>query len=332
MANATIYDVAGAARVSLATVSRVLNNPEKVNEETRKRVLAVIKELGYRPNAIARGLASRKTTTVGVIVSDISRASVSQMIGGIMDIAKQYDYSIKIFSMHDEKNINDFARAVIAEQPDGVIFLNDELVLEDMNALKQAFNDSNVPFVLSNVVWDDKDVPTVNIDFVKAGYEVTKEMISAGRKNIYLFSTVRRYSVNDLKEAGYIKAMQEAGLEPKIFRTSGDPDINSPHFKEFFSNHSIDGALAVRDSIAVSFMNIAQECGMRVPEDILVVGFQNTKYAQLSRPKLTCIDTPVYDLGAVAMRLLTKYMKEEPVEEVKVILPHTIMYRGSMNK
>ena len=91
MANATIYDVAGAARVSLATVSRVLNNPEKVNEETRKRVLDVIKKLGYRPNAIARGLASRKTTTVGVVVSDISRASVSQMIGGIMDIAKRYD-------------------------------------------------------------------------------------------------------------------------------------------------------------------------------------------------------------------------------------------------
>ena len=332
MANATIYDVAGAARVSLATVSRVLNNPEKVNEETRKRVLAVIKELGYRPNAIARGLASRKTTTVGVIVSDISRASVSQMIGGIMDIAKQYDYSIKIFSMHDEKNINDFARAVVAEQPDGVIFLNDELVLQDMETLKQTFNDSNVPFVLSNVVWDNQDVPTVNIDFVKAGYEVTKEMIAAGRKDIYLLSTVRRYSVNDLKEAGYIKAMQEAGLEPKIFRTSGDPDINSPHFKEFFSNHTIDGALAVRDSIAVSFMNIAQEAGKKVPEDVLVVGFQNTKYAQLSRPTLTCIDTPVYDLGAVAMRLLTKYMKEEPVEEFKVILPHTIMYRGSMQK
>ena len=113
MANATIYDVAGAARVSLATVSRVLNNPEKVNEETRKRVLDVIKKLGYRPNAIARGLASRKTTTVGVIVSDISRASVSQMIGGIMDIAKQYSYSIKVFSMHYENNINDFARNVV---------------------------------------------------------------------------------------------------------------------------------------------------------------------------------------------------------------------------
>lgn len=332
MANATIYDVAGAARVSLATVSRVLNSPEKVNEATRKRVLEVIKQLGYRPNAIARGLASRKTTTVGIIVSDITRASVSKMIGGIMDIAKQYDYSIKVFSMLDEKNVNDFARYVVSEQVDGVIFLNDELDHEQMIAIKEVFGDSNIPFVLSNAVFDDDSIPSVNIDFTGAGYEVTKKMIDAGKKDIYLLSTVRRYAVNNLKEAGYIKAMEEAGLEPRVFRTSGDPDINSQHFKEFFSSHHIDGAIAVRDSIAVSFLNIAQENGKKIPDDICVAGFQNTKYALLSRPKLTCIDTPVYDLGAVAMKLLTKYMKNEEIEQSKVVLPHTIIYRETLLK
>ena len=90
MANTTIYDVAGAAKVSLATVSRVMNNPEKVNPETREKVLRVIKELGYRPNAIARGLASRKTTTIGIIMADISRSAVAQLLGGIQDIAKKY--------------------------------------------------------------------------------------------------------------------------------------------------------------------------------------------------------------------------------------------------
>ena len=318
MANATIYDVAGAARVSLATVSRVLNNPEKVNPETRKRVLEVIKQLGYRPNAIARGLASRKTTTVGIIVSDITRASVSQMIHGIMTVAKQFAYSIKIFSMNDEPSIEDFTRVVVSEQVDGVIFLNDELDNEQMQQIKQMFDDSNVPFVLSNVVSEDEGIPAVNIDFETAAYEITKQMIDAGRKDIYLFSTVRRYSANNRKEAGYTKAMEEAGLEAKIFRTSGDPDINSLHFNEFFNSHKVDGVISVRDSIAVSFMNIAQRNGHRIPEDILVVGFQNTKYAQLSRPTLTCVDTPVYDLGAAAMELLTKYMKEEEVSNTKV--------------
>lgn len=332
MANATIYDVAGAARVSLATVSRVLNNPEKVNPETRKRVLEVIKQLGYRPNAIARGLASRKTTTVGIIVSDITRASVSQMIHGIMTVAKQFAYSIKIFSMNDEPSIEDFTRVVVSEQVDGVIFLNDELDNEQMQQIKQMFDDSNVPFVLSNVVSEDEGIPAVNIDFETAAYEITKQMIDAGRKDIYLFSTVRRYSANNRKEAGYTKAMEEAGLEAKIFRTSGDPDINSLHFNEFFNSHKVDGVISVRDSIAVSFMNIAQRNGHRIPEDILVVGFQNTKYAQLSRPTLTCVDTPVYDLGAAAMELLTKYMKEEEVSNTKVVLPHSVFYRDSMKK
>ena len=332
MANATIYDVAGAARVSLATVSRVLNNPEKVNEETRKRVLEVIKQLGYRPNAIARGLASRKTTTVGIIVSDITRASVSQMIHGIMTIAKQFSYSIKVFSMNDEPSLDDFVRSVVAEQVDGVIFLNDELDQNQMNQIKKMLDDSNVPFILSNVISEDQNIPAVNIDFETAAYEITKKMIENGRKNIYLFSTVRRYSANNRKEAGYIKAMEEVGLEPKIFRTSGDPDINSLHFAEFFNNHEVDGVISVRDSIAVSFMNIAQKNGHKIPDDILVVGFQNTKYAQLSRPTLTCVDTPVYDLGAAAMELLTKIMKEEPVEETKIVLPYSVFYRESMSK
>ena len=79
-------------------------------------------------------------------------------------------------------------------------------------------------------------------------------------------------------------------------------------------------------------MNIAQKNGHKIPEDILVVGFQNTKYAQLSRPTLTCVDTPVYDLGAAAMELLTKIMKEEPVEETKIVLPYSVFYRESMSK
>ena len=112
MANTTIYDVAGIAKVSLATVSRVMNNPEKVNPATRERVLKVINELGYRPNAIARGLASRKSTTIGVVVSDITRAYISQMLGGVIDIAKKYNYSIKIFSTNGDVDFEDSIKQV----------------------------------------------------------------------------------------------------------------------------------------------------------------------------------------------------------------------------
>ncbi len=331
MANTTIYDVAGAAKVSLATVSRVMNNPEKVNPETREKVLRVIKELGYRPNAIARGLASRKTTTVGIVMADVSRASTAQLLGGIIDIAKRYQYSLKLFSIGVDEDIADAMRTVIAEQVDGILFLNDELDKEQMKVAIDFIKDAQIPVVLSNVFYDEDDVPMVAINYDAAVYDMTKKMLEYGRKNIYLFSTVRRYSINAHKEAGYIDAMKEAGLEPKIFRTSGDVSINTMHFTEFFKNEKIDAVLAVRDSIAISFMNVAQKNNMRIPEDISVVGLQNTKYAILSSPNLTCVDTPVYDIGAVSMRLLTKFMKQEEVANNKVLLPYRFIRRESTN-
>ncbi len=330
MSNATIYDVAGKAEVSLATVSRVLNNPEKVNEATRNKVLKVIKELGYKPNAIARGLASHKTTTVGIMLSDVTRASTSQLLGGIIDIAKKYSYSIKIFSMAGDNSVLDSIREVISEQVDGVLFLNNEIDNNQMNIVKEQTGNANIPLVLTNVISEDPELASVAIDYVDASYNITKELINKGKKNIYLLSTVRRYTVNTKKEEGYIKAMNEANLEPKIFRTSGDLSINTPHFEEYFDTHEVDAAIGVRDSIAVSFMNVMINKGKRVPEDVAVVGYQNTKYAMLSRPALTCIDTPVYDIGAVAMRLLTKIMKGEDVDNIKVVLPHKVIRRQSM--
>lgn len=329
MNNATIYDVAGAAGVSLATVSRVLNNPEKVKKETRERVLKVIDELGYRPNVIARGLASRKTTTVGVIVSDMTRASIAEMLAGISDIALTYTYSIKLFTLRDEMDLDDALKNIIAEQVDGVLYLNDELDDDKVMLIQKTFSNNRTPIVFANVVSESREVPTVSIDYDLAGYQLTKLMIESNKKEIYLLSTVRNYSVNDLKESGYKRAMQEAGLEPKIFRTSGDTDINEPHFETFFKGRYVEGAIAVRDSIAVSFMNLAINNNKKVPEDLSVAGFQNTKYALLARPKLTSIDVPVYDIGAVAMRLLTKFMRKEEVEDLKVVLPHRIIKRNS---
>ena len=327
MSNATIYDVAGKAEVSLATVSRVLNNPEKVNEATREKVLKVIKELGYRPNAIARGLASHKTTTVGIMLSDVTRASTSQLLGGIIDIAKKYSYSIKIFSMSGETDVLDSIRDVVAEQVDGILLLNDELDTRQMNIIKEQASNANIPLVLTNVISDDPELPSVAIDYFGASYDITKELLAQSRKDIYLLSTVTHYSVNLQKEAGYVKAMEEAGLEARVFRTSGDLSINTPHFEEYFETHKVDGAIAVRDSIAVSFMNVMINKGYNVPKDIAVIGYQNTKYAMLARPKLTCIDTPVYDIGAVAMRLLTKLIKGEEVDSIKIVLPHKVIRR-----
>ena len=328
MANTTIYDVAGAAKVSLATVSRVMNNPEKVNPETREKVLKAIKELGYRPNAIAKGLASRKTTTVGIIVSDISRAATSQLVGGIIDIAQKYDYAVKLFSMDEESDKKEVMRRVVAEQVDGILFLNDELNPEEMELVLNHIQDAQIPVVLCNACYEEKSIPSVAIDYEQATYDVTNKLLSSGKKKVFFATTTHRYAINGRKLAGYEKAMKEAGLEANIVRTSGDVSINTLHFTELLKNNEIEALIAVRDSIAVSFMNVArEEFGKKIPKDISIVGFQNTKYAILASPALTSIDIPVYDIGAASMQLLTKLMNNETVDDKNLLLPHRIIER-----
>ncbi len=141
-----IYDIAGSAGVSLATVSRVLNHPEKVKKATRDKVLRIIKEKGYKPNANARGLASRKSTTVAVIVPTLTRASIAESIQGIDDSAKKYGYSIRLFVNNNKEEEKELWGDVIASSVDGVLFMNDEMseeVLELVDA-------SPVPVIFIN--------------------------------------------------------------------------------------------------------------------------------------------------------------------------------------
>lgn len=331
MSKATIYDVAGAARVSLATVSRAINNPEKVKPETRERVLRVIEELGYKPNAFARGLASRKSTTVAVLVPDMSRASIAEMMNGIADIARVYKYSILLYILdNEESSEEDVLKEIVAAQVDGMLYLNDEITDSQYEFLMKVRDEYGIPIVLTNTIYPKNDeIPSVSIDYEAAGYEMTKRLIEDGRSNIYMVSTVRKYMVNDLKEQGYLRAISEAGLTPRIMRTSGRISINTEHFNEYFHSHTVDGVIAVRDSIAVSFINVARQNHVKVPEDISVAGFQNTKYSLLSRPRLSCVDVPIYDIGAVSMRVLTKLMNQEEIEDRMIKLDHDIIARGS---
>ncbi|MDD3383022.1 MAG: LacI family DNA-binding transcriptional regulator [Bacilli bacterium] len=323
-----IYDVAGAAGVSLATVSRVLNHPEKVKEATRDKVLRIIKEKGYKPNANARGLASRRSTTVAVVVPNISRSSVAEMIQGIVDAAKEYGYTIRLFVSEESSSQIDMWGDVIASSVDGVLFMNDQMTSELYKQLELA----PVPVVFVNSISERKGLGGVRIDYEEAAYKITKEMINRGNKSIMFIKTGHKYSVNEMKEKGYIRAMNESKLTPDIVTSSGDIDINEVQFQEILGCRIPDVAMAVRDSIAISFMNIASKRGIKVPEQLQVIGFQNTRYALLSNPKLTCVAIPIYDIGNKAMSYLTQLMKNDDESVAKsedVIVDYNIAWRES---
>jgi len=321
-----IYDVAGSAGVSLATVSRVLNHPEKVKPATRERVLKIIKEKGYKPNANARGLASRKSTTVAIVVPTLKRASISEMIQGIDDSAKEYGYMIRLFVNDKPENEKDVWGNVIASSVDGILLMNNEMSPEVFELIQY----TPVPVIFVNGISRRKTFGSVGINYEKCGYEITKQMLEKGNKKITFVTTIHPYLVNELMVKGYLKAMEEYSLEPDIIKTTGALEQNEKDFTEYLDKKTPEVLLAVRDSMAISFMNLAQKRGIKVPDELQVIGFQNTRYSQLSYPKLTCVDTPIYEIGNVAMSELTKLMKEDVEQKPShVIVDYKVVWRDS---
>ena len=323
-----IYDIAGAAGVSLATVSRVLNHPDKVKEATRNKVLKIINEKGYKPNANARGLASRHSTTVAVVIPELSRASVAEMIQGIDDAAKKYGYTIRLFINKDPENERELWSEVIASSVEGILFMNDEMTKE----IYQMIDYTPVPVVFVNALSKKDTIGSVCVDYEECAFDITNKMIEKGNKNIVFVGTEHKYTLNEMKQKGYVRAMTEANLEPKLYYSSGDIAKNEKYFTELLDNNVPDVALVVRDSMAISLMNVAQKRGIKVPDQLQVIGFQNTRYALLSNPKLTCAEIPIYDMGSNAMSYLTKLMKEENFKHKKaekILLPYDIVWRES---
>lgn len=328
-----IYDVAGRAGVSLATVSRVLNHPEKVKAGTREKIEKIIRELDYKPNLNAKGLASSKSTTVAVVVPELTRSSIAGMVDGIADCAMRRGYLLRLFVNHPSKEEGQAMNAehnlwgeVLASSVDGVLYINDEITEEHLEIIR----DVNVNVVLTNTVCSDDSIPSVSIDYKKAAYEITNEMIQKGNKKIWIITSLRKYVVNDLKVEGYRQAMEEAGLDTRIIRVPGKIGAHEVEYKKLLSEEHPDVAIVVRDSMAVSFINVARNLHIHIPEDLQVIGFQNTKYAELSRPTLTCINTPIYEIGEEAMNLLTELMEsEEEVENTKVLVDYNIVRRES---
>ena len=331
MNKATIYDVAAVAKVSNATVSRALNNPDKVKPETREKVLKIAKELGYKANAFAKGLASSKSTQVAVIVSDLARASVSEMVKGIAEVASNYGYTIILFPSATDEKTSDLLTTLVSLQVDGILYLNDEITEHQYSIIKDLETKYQIPLVLVNTVYEkDSNLLSVAIDYEKAGYEVTKSLVQEGRKHIALLSTLKRYPVSELKENGYLKAIKEYGLEPEICYTSGNLDTNKADIQSFLKDHDVDGVIGVRDSIAIACMNILIDQGKNVPNDVSIYGFQNTRYTLLCRPALSTINVPIYEIGARAMKVLTAEMMGETQEtRGQILLEHSIIKRNT---
>jgi len=329
----TIYDVAREANVSMATVSRVVNGNQNVKPSTRKKVLEVIERLGYRPNAVARGLASKKTTTVGVIIPDISNNLYAELARGIEDIATMYKYNIILANsdQNEEKELT-LLDAMLAKQVDGIVMMNDKLT----ENIQKAIDASPVPIVLAGSIDEIKEMPSVNIDYAQAAYEAVEMLIENGHKKIAFVSGPQTNTITKYKLDSYKKALESAGIEVNnsyILEEEGHYDSGMEAFNQLdnLAEDAPTAYFAGNDELAIGIIHAAQDSGKNIPEDIEVISFGNSKLARMVRPQLTSIALPLYDIGAVSMRYLTKLLNKEKVEETSIILPHRIEVRDSVN-
>ncbi|MCG3399727.1 catabolite control protein A [Staphylococcus massiliensis] len=322
----TIYDVAREARVSMATVSRVVNGNQNVKPETRDKVNEVIQRLSYTPNAVARGLASKRTTTVGVIIPDISNVYYSQLARGLEDIATMYKYHTIISnSDNDSEKEKEIFNNLLSKQVDGIIFLGGTLTTE----IKSLIDQSSVPVVVSGTDGKDDDIASVNIDFTEASKEIARHLIEKGAKRFgFVGGGYSKKAETDAFQ-GLKEVLNENGIkfDDELRFVGNETYKDGKEAYDALKGHNPDAILCISDEQAIGIVHSAIDDGVDLPSDLQVISFNNTRLVEMVRPKLSTVVQPLYDIGAVGMRLLTKFMNNETIEDQNVVLPHRIEYR-----
>lgn len=327
----SIKDVAKMAGVSIATVSRVLNDIDVVNEDTKEKVLNAIKELGYRPNIIARSLKTQRTKTIGILIPDISSQFYPEIVRGAEDVANIYDYNVILCnSDFDVEKEKDYLRVLREKMVDGVIYMSSSL----NNEILDLINELDLKTILVETKDSEGLFPSVTIDNVTATYEGTKYLIEKGLKKL-AFIGVDSSTINAWGERyiGFEKALKEAKVSV---------DKNLVHFDTLKVKSGIEGAeqfvkskkkfeaiVCASDEIAMGAINTLRENGIKVPEDVSVIGFNNNYAASIFYPKITTISQPSYDMGSVAMRMLIKLLNKKELEERHFVLGHELIKRDS---
>lgn len=327
MKRVTIYDVAKEANVSLATVSRVINGLDIVREDTRERVQEAILKLGYKPNAIAQGLALQKTTTLALVVPEASFNYTGQIINGLLDVAKIYKYNIMLHTTTEGiVEINEIIENIIKSRVDGVIMYNDKLLYDELKELTKY----QYPIVLIGNRMSDDNVACVYVDIEKATYELVKKYLDRGSNDIAIIEDRKNpFAIKQMID-GAQKAFKEYGVEgfsyidiPNNYRSSYE------FLKNYFKEHKHDVIISHRDSQALATINAASENNIKIPEQLEVICAIDTKYNAMVRPQLSGFAIPSYDLGAVAMRIMTKMLYNEPLDDREIELSYLFTPRQS---
>ncbi len=326
----TIQEVAKKAGVSPTTVSHVINNSRFVADETRQRVEAAMEELHYRPNALARSLRRGQTHTLGLILPDNSNPFFAEIAHSIETAAFEQGYSVILCNTEDDLDKEDLYVDVLSnKQVDGMIFVAAGNQTGSLHALLR----HKLPVVIV-----DRDLPEVDVDAVltdnqQGGYLATQHLIALGHQRIGCIAGPSHLTPSAQRVTGYREALMEAGLavdDALIVRGDFHPESGCRAARALLDCHDAPTAIfACNDLMAVGVLRTVLELGRRVPDDLMIVGFDDIELASYTTPALTTVAQPKVEMGKQAVQMLIERMadKNRPLQR-KVLQPKLII-RGS---
>lgn len=327
---ATIRDVAREAGVSVATVSRVLNDSGPVRETTRVRVRDVARRLHFSPNTTARSLSTRETKTLGVLLPDVYGEFFSEIMRGIDQQAQRRGFHVLLSGAHNRQG--DVAAAVHAMRGrvDGLILMAAEL---DLEVLEQSLPE-RVPAVLINADHDASRFDTINIDNYGGAAAMTAHLLKLGHRAIRMIGGSARNRDAAERQRGFIDTLRQAGITPiREWVVAGDftEESGFAATERILSEGTRPTAIfAANDSMAVGALSAVRQAGLRVPEDLVVVGFDDVPIAKYVNPALTTVRVAISTLGArAAERLFEAIHAQNRHHRNHELQPTELVIRGS---
>jgi LacI family transcriptional regulator len=332
----TIKDIAKILGISVSTVSRALKDHPDISADTKEKVNETAQKLKYRPNALALGLKSSKSKTIGVIIPEIVHFFFSSVISGIEDASYEEGYTVIVCQtneMYDRETM--VARTLIDHRVDGVLIsvAKSSIKFDHLIMLQ----DSGIPLVFFDRVCSFIDTDSVVIDDFKGAYLATEHLISVGCRNIVHLSAPDNLLIGKLRKEGYCKALEDNNIpvDPYNICLCDTMEKVAEKINRILLRKPLpDGFFAVNDSTAIGAIQEIKKTGLRVPEDIAVVGFGNGPHATISCPTLTTIDQNGYEIGYEATRfLLDRIVKTKiPLTARRKVFTPVLIIRDSTKK
>ena len=327
-------DVAALAGVSSAVVSYVLNGgPKPVTEEKRERVLAAVEELGYSPNQIARSLAGSATNSIGIIAPTLVNPVWASFAMGVSEVIAAKDYLMIVCDVEDDPALDRrYAQMMVAKQADGVVLVP----TADSQETLRIFDQASIPVVL--VEQHVEGESCVLVDAQQSGYRVTKHLIDLGHRRIAMLREHRSSLDSWKRYLGYESALQEVGVrvDPALVADAAPSMHGSVVEGSMAAAAQIlratpppTAVFAHNDLMAIAVVHAARERGMRIPEDLSVVGVDDTEVGRYTDPPLTTLPFPARDLGREAGRRILKCLADEPGDRLSILPTPQIVVRDS---